>query len=67
MNCNSSKVNNTNKKVIFTNCTPFSDCTTEISKTQIGNAQIIDAVMPMYDLIEYSDACSKTSGSLWQL
>ena len=22
--------------------------------------------MPMYDLIEYSDNCSKTSGSLWQ-
>ena len=22
--------------------------------------------MPMYNLIEYSDACSKTSGSLWQ-
>ena len=22
--------------------------------------------MPMYSLIEYSDNCSKTSGSLWQ-
>ena len=22
--------------------------------------------MPMYNLIEYSDNCSKTSGSLWQ-
>ena len=22
--------------------------------------------MPMYDLIEYSDDCSKTSGTLWQ-
>ena len=26
----------------------------------------IDVVMPMYNLIEYSDAYSKTSGSLWQ-
>ena len=26
----------------------------------------IDVVMPMYDLIEYSDSYSKTSGSLWQ-
>ena len=25
----------------------------------------IDVVMPMYNLIEYSDAYSKTSGSLW--
>ena len=26
----------------------------------------IDIVMPMYNLIEYSDADSKTSGSLWK-
>ena len=26
----------------------------------------MDIVMPMYNLIEYSDNCSKTSGSLWQ-
>ena len=26
----------------------------------------IDIVMPMYNLIEYSDNYSKTSGSLWQ-
>ena len=30
------------------------------------NAQDIDIVMPMYNLIEYSDNYSKTSGSLWQ-
>ena len=33
---------------------------------QIDNAEYIDIVMPMYNLIEYSDNYSKTSGSLWQ-
>ena len=33
---------------------------------QTENAQDIDIVMPMYNLIEYSDNYSKTSGSLWQ-
>ena len=37
-----------------------------INNIGIDNAQDIDIVMPMYNLIEYSDNCSKTSGSLWQ-
>ena len=53
-------VNNTNKKVIFKNYTPFTDCITEINDTQIDDGQKIDVVMPMYNLIEYSDAYSKT-------
>ena len=59
-------VNNTHKKVIFKNCAPFTDCITEINNTQIDDAQKIDVVMPMYNLIEYSDAYSKTLASLWQ-
>ena len=56
--------NNTNKKVIFKNFAPFTHC---ISKTtQIDNAEYIDIVMLMYNLIEYSDNYSKTSGSFWQ-
>ena len=47
--------NNTNKK-----------CISEINNTQAHNAKDIDIVMPMYNLIEYSDSYSKTSGSLWQ-
>ena len=58
-------VNNTNKKVIFKNCAPFTVCITPISNTQIDDAQKLDVVMTMYNLIEYSDAYSKTSGSLW--
>ena len=55
--------NNTNKKVIFKNRAPFTDCISKINNTQVANAKDIDIVMPMYNLIEYSD---KLSGSLWQ-
>ena len=58
--------NNTNKKVIFKNCAPFTNCISKINNTQIDNAEYIDIVMPMHNLIEYSDNDSKTSGSLWQ-
>ena len=37
-----------------------------INNTQIGNGNDIDTVMPMYNLIEYSDNYAKTTGSLWQ-
>ena len=58
--------NNNNKKVIFKNCAPFTNCISKINNKQIDNAEYIDIVMPMYNLIEYSDDYSKTSGSLWQ-
>ena len=58
--------NNTNKKVVFKNCAPFNSCITEISITQIMDyAKDVDIVMPMYNLIEYSSAYSKTSISSW--
>ena len=56
--------NNTDKKVIFKNCDRFTNCISEINNTQIDNAKDIDIIMPMYNLIEYSDNYSKTSGSL---
>ena len=58
--------NNTNKKVILKNCSPFTSCISEINNTQVDNGKDIDIVMPMYNLIEYSDKYSKTSGSLLQ-
>ena len=58
--------NNTNNNVIFKNCAPFTNCISKINNTQIDNAEYIDIVMPMYNLIEYSDNYSKTNGSLWQ-
>ena len=41
-------------------------CITEVNSTQVDNAKNIDIVMPMHNLIEYSDNYAKTSGSLWQ-
>ena len=47
--------NNTNKKILFRNCAPFTDCISTISNTQVDNAKDIDIVIPMYSLIEYSN------------
>ena len=59
------KVDERNKRVIFKNFDPFVNCKIEINNTEIGNAKDIDIVMPMYNLIEYSDNYLKTSGCLW--
>ena len=40
------------KKVTFKNCSPVTDSVTEINNTQEDDAQKIDVVMPMYNLIE---------------
>ena len=52
-------------KNIIKNCAPLTNCISEINNAQIDNAKDIDMVMPMYNLIEYSDNYSRTSGSLW--
>ena len=54
-----------NTKVAFKNCAPFEDCRTEINDTFVDYADFINITMPMYNLIEYSDNYSDTSGSLW--
>ena len=59
-------LNNANKKVIFKDCAPFTNCINEINNTQVGSAEDIDIVMPMHNLIEYNDNYLKTSGSFWQ-
>ena len=58
--------NNVGKKVLIKNCASFTKCRGEINDKQVDNANDIDTVIPMYDLIEYDDNYSKTSGSLWQ-
>ena len=55
-----------NKGVIFKDCAPFTKCISRINNTDIDNARDIAIVMLMYNLIEYSDNYSKTSGSLLQ-
>ena len=51
-----------NNQAIFKNCASFIDCITEINSTQVDNTKDLD-VMPIYNLIEYSDNYLKTFGS----
>ena len=60
------KTDERNKGVVFKNCALFTNCISRINNGQINNAEYIDVVMPMYNLIEHSDNYLKTSGSLWQ-
>ena len=55
-----------NTGVAFKNCAPFTICKSDINNVEIDYCQDIDIIMPMYNLIEYSDNYAKTCGSLWQ-
>ena len=52
-------------QVAFKNCAPFTKCITKIDGTTIDDAENLDLVMPMYNLIEYSSNCFETAASLW--
>ena len=54
------------KGVKFKNCVPFTKCISRINNTDTDNAQDINIVMSMYNLIECGHNYSKISGSLWQ-
>ena len=53
------------KKLAFKNNAPVTSCISKINNTLIDNAEDLDVVMPMYNLIEYSKNYRKTTGSLW--
>ena len=57
---------NNDIQVAFKNCDPLTNCISEVNITQIDNAKDINKVIPMYNLIEYSDDYSKTTGRLWK-
>ena len=54
-----------NKSVAFKNNAPFINCISKINGVKIDNAEDLDVVMPMYNLLEYSKNYRKTTGSLW--
>ena len=56
---------NYDKKLAFKNNAPFTSCISKINNTLIDNAEDLDIVMPMYNLLEYSKNYRKTTGSLW--
>ena len=43
------------KGVIFKNYAPFTKCISRINNTDIDNAQDVDIVMSLYNLVEYKD------------
>ena len=53
------------KKLVFKNNAPFINCISKINGVKIDNAEDLDVVMPMYNLLEYSTNYRKTTGSLW--
>ena len=54
-----------NKAVAFKNTAPFINCISKMNGVQTDNAEDLDVIMPMYNLLEYSKNYRKTTGSLW--
>ena len=57
--------NKRNKNLTFKNNAPFISCISKINGIKIDNAEDLDVVMPMYNLLGYSKNYRKTTGSLW--
>ena len=55
-----------NTNVKFNNCALFTRCVTHINDEHNETAEHLDIIMPMYNLIEYSDNYADTFGSLYQ-
>ena len=51
--------------MVFKNKAPFINCISKINGVKTDNAEDLDVVMPMYNLLEYSKNYRKTTGSLW--
>ena len=57
--------NRIKKMITFKNNAPFTSCISKINNTLVENAENVDIVMPMYNLLEYSANYSMTLTSLW--
>ena len=53
-------------RLALKNCAPFTKCNLEINDEHVDTAQNLDIVMPMYNLIEYSDNYQDSSATLYQ-
>ena len=54
-----------NRVLAVKNNAPFTKWISKINNVLIDNAEGLDVVMPMYNLLEYSKNYRKTTGSLW--
>ena len=50
----------------FKNCAPFRTCDVTINDEHVEKAEDLEIVMPMYNLLEYSDNYQDSTGSLYQ-
>ena len=57
---------NANSRLALKNCAPFTKCNLEINDEDVDTAENLDIVMPMYNLIEYSDNYQDSSATLYQ-
>ena len=57
---------NANTRLAFKNCAPFEKCNLEINDEHVDTAENLDIVMPIYNLIEYSDNYQDSSATLYQ-
>ena len=57
---------NANTRLALKHCAPFTKCNLEINDEHIDTAENLDIVMPMYNLIEYSDNYQDSSATLCQ-
>ena len=53
-------------RLALKNCAPFTKCNLEINDEHVNTAENLDIVMPMYNLIEYSDHYQDSSATLYQ-
>ena len=49
------------------NCAQFTRCVTPINDEHVQTAENLDIILPMYNLIKYSDNHSDSSGSLYPI
>ena len=54
-----------NRPLILNNNVPFISCITKINNELIEDADDLDIVIPIYNLLEYSKNYRKTTGSLY--
>ena len=54
----------TQKGIVSKNDVPFRSCVLKSNNIFVDNAEDIDIALPMYNLLEYSENYSMTSGSL---
>ena len=57
---------NNDLRLALKNCAPFTKCNLEINDEHVDTTENLDIVMPVYNLIEYSDSYQDSSATLYQ-